>query len=149
MQSAGFWIGKPNCRFSAPEKAISSGSLLWVDIFGLFDCVFFTRLWVIQEVALARSVLLYLENCAIQWEWVGLASAIRYNYRIEGLAKPGRLETVPTGVPNAYFIYRISASQLLQAPLSFSLHQLLVLTRQFGCKDPRDRFLDSWSLPND
>jgi hypothetical protein len=124
--------------------------LLWVDIFGLFDCVFFTRLWVIQEVALARSVLLYLENCAIQWEWVGLASAIiRNNYRIEGLAKPGRLETVPTGVLNAYFIYRISASQLLQNLLSFSLHQLLVLTRQFGCKDPRDRVFGLLSLPND
>jgi hypothetical protein len=49
------------------------------------------------------------------------------------------IRKVPTGIINAYFIYRLSNSQRYSQPLQFTSLQLLKLTWQFGCKDDRDR----------
>jgi hypothetical protein len=160
IPQARFWSRIPEFKVFAPGEAIPPDSYVWNDIFDLFKCNFFTRLWIIQEVALAQDALVYCGNSAISWEWVGLASAIIRNnfYRIHRLIqspgfidsrarRPGTLETVPIGVLNAYFIYRISQSQLVQSPLPFSFHDLLALTRQFRCKDPRDRVFGILGLP--
>ena len=57
----------------------------------------------------------------------------------QGFHKAPPSRRVPTGVGNAYLIYRLSSSQTYSEPLQFSFHDLLKLTRQFGCKDDRDR----------
>jgi hypothetical protein len=49
---------------------LTSISSLWEDVTGLFDRIYFTRLWVVQEVALAQSLLVYWDSCAIQWELI-------------------------------------------------------------------------------
>lgn len=54
---------------------------------------------------------------------------------------------VPIGVVNAYFVYRLSKSQRYSKPLQFTVHQLLKLTSQFGCKDNRGRVFGLLGLP--
>jgi hypothetical protein len=44
-------------------------------------------------------------------------------------------------------MYRISQSQKYFKPVTFSFHQLLVLTRQFGCKDHRDKIFGILGIP--
>jgi hypothetical protein len=132
------------------RKFLSAGSPVLREIFCLYDGRWFRRLWVIQEVALANSAVVIWDDCEILWEWIGLAAAIiRTNFQriISNIRQYSRtrpsanqpIRRVPTGIINAYFIYRLSNSQRYSQPLQFSSLQLLKLTRQFGCKDDRDR----------
>jgi hypothetical protein len=77
----------------------------------------------------------------ISWEYSGIAASIlRTNHSL--INKPlrtGDRKEIPTGLLNAYLMYRISTSQRLLKPLSFCFYQLLRLTRQFECKENRDK----------
>lgn len=123
----------------------------WKDILLLYRERWFNRLWVVQEAALAREAFMIWGDCEINWEWVGLAASVmRTNWnRIQptrqNLVHVGRdndpesIRHLPSGVMNAYLLYRISASQTLYKALDFSFRDLLVLTKQFDCQDPRDK----------
>jgi hypothetical protein len=118
----------------------------------LFQCRWFQRVWVIQEAALARRATVLWGPCEISWDWIGLAAAItrtQFKGHPEGTA--GRSEqqggVVPTGVVNAYFMYRISQSQTHFKPLTFSFYRLLVLTRQFQCKNRLDKIFGILGIP--
>lgn len=99
----------------------------------------FKRLWVVQEIALARQATVICDKGEISWQWIGLAAAIiRTNWnRI--IVPRSTDRQVPVGVMNAYFMYRISRSQSYFEPLRFSFCELLTLTRQFGCQEERDK----------
>lgn len=113
--------------------------------FRLFLRSWFHRTWVIQEVALARSVKVILDKYEIPWDVVGLgASIIRTN--LDKINLQGQ-ENCQTGILNAYFMYRISKCQGLFDRLEFTFHQLLKLTKGFHCKDPRDRVYGILSIP--
>jgi hypothetical protein len=115
----------------------------------LYECRWFHRLWVLQEVALARSATVLYGQHKISWEYIGIAASIlRTNYALinKPLRTVGRGET-PTGLLNAYLMYRISTSQGLLKPLCFSFHQLLRLTRQFQCKENRDKIFGLLAIP--
>lgn len=142
------------------NEELQPESQKWYDIFELFEQCWFSRVWVIQEVALARHVMVVWDEASIHWEYIGLAAAvIRTNYdRIarsvregpKGPATYGQLSpnrSVPLGVVNAYFMYRLSRSQAYNKPLKFSFYELLKLTRQFDCKDDRDRVYGLLRLP--
>ncbi|OIW28894.1 hypothetical protein CONLIGDRAFT_577459, partial [Coniochaeta ligniaria NRRL 30616] len=151
--------------FSRPREErfndkLRSDSQNWHEIFDLFEQRWFSRVWVIQEVALARDVIVIWDEASIDWEYIGLAAAvIRTNYdRIarsirEGPKRPfgypqfSPSRRVPLGVVNAYFMYRLCRSQAYNRPLSFSFYELLKLTRQFDCKDDRDRVYGLLGLP--
>jgi hypothetical protein len=118
-------------------------------LLSLYDCRWFHRLWVLQEVALARSATVFYGRHNISWEYVGIAASIlRTNYALinRPLLSKEKKE-VPTGLLNAYFMYRISTSQRLLKPLCFSFHQLLRLTRQFKCKENRDKIFGLLAIP--
>lgn len=133
----------------------TANSDLWGTILDLFKCRWFSRVWVIQEVALARAATVIWGRSEIPWEVVGLAaSIIRTNYsRISASMRtphahyspPNR--QVPTGIANAYFIYRLCRSQSYSKPLEFNFFHLLKLTRQFSCHDDRDRIYGLLGLP--
>ncbi|KAE9375259.1 HET-domain-containing protein [Stipitochalara longipes BDJ] len=131
----------------------------WLAIFRLYSRRWFHRVWVIQEVALARSAIVLFDDYKIPWESVGLAAAIiRTNYdkinmssyeirtmRLKGHGTSGRV--IPTGVVNAYLMYRLSVSQQYWKPLRFSLQELLMLTRQFECQGYRDNVFGLLAVP--
>jgi hypothetical protein len=89
---------------------------------------------------------------------VGTAAAIiRNNFgRISSFARTARtfprrverlLQSIPSGITNAYFMYRLSESQLFFEPLSFTFYELLKLTRKFDCKNDQDRVYGLLGLP--
>ncbi|KAK4158680.1 heterokaryon incompatibility protein-domain-containing protein, partial [Cladorrhinum sp. PSN259] len=121
---------------------VSAESATWIDIMELYMNRWFSRLWVVQEIVLARRATVVWGSCEMSWQWIGLAAAIiRTNWdRIMPSNKRTSTtrEDVPQGVMNAYFMYRISDSQPLLKPLTFSFSELLGLTKQFACQDKRD-----------
>jgi hypothetical protein len=59
----------------------SPDSALWTAVSALFNCTWFWRVWVVQEVTLASSALVHWGEAAMEWRWVGLAATIiRTNY---------------------------------------------------------------------
>ncbi|KAJ9412707.1 heterokaryon incompatibility protein-domain-containing protein [Fusarium oxysporum] len=106
-------------RESAEQGRLTRSTLLW-----LFERRWFSRVWVIQESVLARHAVVQFGSYQISWNWIGIAAALIVNNPMltpDGLER----ETIPTGVSNAYLM------------LSFA--QLLQVTRQFHCKEPRDK----------
>ncbi|KAK4220904.1 heterokaryon incompatibility protein-domain-containing protein [Podospora fimiseda] len=146
------------------SNTLSSDSRDWPGILSLYNRRWFHRLWVVQEIALARQATVICNDCEISWEWVGLAAAIirtnwnrilpgrtgddRGGYRdfFDSQEGPSRRQ-VPPGIMNAYFMYRVSDFQQFFEPLSFSFCELLALTRQFECQDKRDNIFGLLGLP--
>ncbi|KAI0438471.1 heterokaryon incompatibility protein-domain-containing protein [Xylaria telfairii] len=151
----------PEQTYSTPDEPLAADDAIWSDILHFYNRKWFRRLWVIQEVALARSAVALWGGYEIDWEWIGLAAAIiRTNYprltalrRISQRVGSYEIKTslnpraVPTGIINAYFMYRISRSQVYFKAPRFSFHQLLTLTRQFRCEDPRDKVFGILGIP--
>ncbi|KAK4163359.1 heterokaryon incompatibility protein-domain-containing protein [Cladorrhinum sp. PSN259] len=149
---------------TSPPRVLTSESDTWFDILKLYKRKWFLRLWVIQEIALARRATAMWGECEMPWEWIGLAAAIiRTNwnrivpkgpfydpkgyYDQNGRQPTDSRRQVPPGVMNAYFMYRISRLQRFFQPLRFSLCELLALTRQFQCQDKRDKIFGLLGLP--
>ncbi|KAG5788179.1 hypothetical protein H9Q69_012761 [Fusarium xylarioides] len=101
----------------------------------LFRRRWFSRIWVLQEVVLARHAIVQLGSHQVPWEWVGLAAAIVVHKPEVTLGRA----MVPTGAMNTYLMYRLSISQKCFPGLKFSFAQLLQATRHFESKDPKDK----------
>ncbi|QPC73192.1 hypothetical protein HYE68_003944 [Fusarium pseudograminearum] len=106
-------------------------------LLNLFERQWFSRIWVIQEAVLARSAIVQLGRYQIEWEWIGLAASIILHNPIVDPNGAGKI--VPSGVANAYLMYRLSASQSCFPPLKFTFVELLRATRSFQCKEERDK----------
>lgn len=113
--------------------ASAPNSQFWLSIRDLFERSWFWRVWVVQEVVLAKEAVVKWADAEIGWRWLGLAAAIlRTNHH--GICEAMHIG----GVYNAYLMHRMSrASELPPPELSFV--QLLRLTRQFDVTDVRDR----------
>lgn len=133
---------------------MSPDSIEWQVVFRLYESKWFHRVWVLQEVSRARAAVVLWDHCEVSWNIIGTAAAIiRTNFgrisasiRRESRRSPPR-RTVPTGVVNAYFMYRLSTSQSHSVPLSFTFYELLRLTRQFESTDDRDKVFGLLGLP--
>lgn len=116
-------------------------------ILQFFSRRWFHRIWVIQEVVLASSAKVLFGKYEISWDWIGLAAAvIKFNF--PGPRSELQCLSIPTGLMNAFLMYRISASQTCLAPLSLSFVQLLQLTQQFHSTEPHDRIFGLLGLKN-
>lgn len=138
---------KDECNDQIPQDNYEHLSM--TTLLDLYESRWFQRLWVLQEVALARSATVLWGQHKISWEYVGIAASIlRTNYAlINSPLRRGDRTRIPTGLLNAYLMYRISTSQRLLKPLCFSFHQLLRLTRQFKCKENRDKIFGLLAIP--
>ena len=143
-------INGVNHDLSGEEGPLSMESETWSTVLQLYETRWFHRLWVVQELALAKRAVAVWGGCEMSWEWIGLAAAIirtNWNRIVPSIPSLDRESSssrlVPVGVMNAYLMYRISSFQggplpALFQPLRFSFRELLALTRQFGCEDKRD-----------
>ena len=151
VPKATYW--SPDDGQASPPPPRNPGGYWWQETLRLFERRWFHRVWVIQEVALARSVRVLVGQYAISWEIVGLAAAIlrtNFNRLVPTIAthhhrKP--LFGFRTGVMNAYFMYRLSRSQSYIERITPDFHELLILTRGFDCQDDRDRIYGLLGLP--
>ncbi|KAK4211512.1 heterokaryon incompatibility protein-domain-containing protein [Rhypophila decipiens] len=100
----------------------------------LFGVSWFGRKWVIQEVALSRSVDVMFHNCSISWRWVGLAAAIM-RMRFDDALRAHRLYHVY----HAYLMFRLSENYNLD-PASMTFVELLRLTASFKTGEQNDFF---------
>ena len=139
------------------DDILAPDSIEWQLVFKLFESTWFHRVWVIQEVVRAKAAVVFWEDCEILWSYVGSAAAIiRNNFgrispssRTRGWIFPNTapIRSIPSGITNAYFMYRLSKSQSFFGHLSLAFHELLQLTRQFRCKDDRDRVYGLLGVP--
>lgn len=136
LPSAGFWASQ-NCVFY--KKVM------------IFFCQkWFTRLWVLQEIALAQDAIFVWGDCSIPWRVVGLA--------IETIQEVGRIETCDMrnwfktrNLHNAFFMWHLSTlnqrSQPQTYPESIPFIHLLDVARSFEATDPRDKIYALLGLP--
>ncbi|KAF4631965.1 hypothetical protein G7Y89_g6164 [Cudoniella acicularis] len=133
--STDYTIGNESFKARPLINPPTQDSPLWNAVVRIFNASWFWRMWVVQEVVLARSATLIWGKGEISWRIIGLAaSIIRTNSHYLGRRSSMK------GVYNAYLMYRLSASQDATNPnFSVSFLDLLRLTRQFEVSDERDR----------
>jgi hypothetical protein len=100
----------------------------------LFKASWFSRKWVIQEVALSRSVDVLFHNCRISWRWIGLAAAIMRT-KYDATLREHRIYNVY----KAYLMFRLSEQHDL-VPARMTFVELLRLTAGFKTSKPKDVF---------
>lgn len=109
-------------------------------LLSLFQRPWFTRLWVIQELLLSRRVLIIVRR-GLEIEW----DAIRH------LAADFRLTASSRLLGMRAELGRVSEGKLGAGKLSYGqLPDILAITRDFHCQDPRDKLfavLSLFSLP--
>lgn len=135
----------PDCRFARGLNSyFRSPRNPWLTDLSPLKCLFgatwFGRKWVIQEVALSRSVDALFHNCRISWRWIGLAAAVmRTRYDIA--LREHRLYNVY----NAYLMFRLSENHDLD-PAMMTFVELLRLTAGFMTSEPKDVFISLLGL---
>ncbi|KAK0611705.1 heterokaryon incompatibility protein-domain-containing protein [Immersiella caudata] len=141
------------CAPDERSKRFGYNKYWWAETLELFHRRWFHRVWVIQEVALARSARVLLGEYEISWEVIGLAASIlrtNFNTLVPTITHRHTRKTLSafrTGGLNAYFMYRLSRSQSHKERMNPDFHQLLILTRSFDCQDDRDRIYGLIGLP--
>lgn len=107
----------------------------WKPTAKLYMSPWFSRIWVIQEAALASSATVVWGDCEIAWRWVGMAVT---DYELGELLG----QDAAVGIRNANLIYKISQAYYGEkdrpAP-SRSFLDLLKMARKFEASDPRDK----------
>jgi hypothetical protein len=140
--------GRANFKFAGEDVepdgkellSMSSWKLLFDSLAKMYMLRWFWRLWVVQEIVVARSATIMWGQAQISWHWIGLASEwLRTNehhlLRYFGIS----------GIYNAYLMEHLSRQE---DPSRFSILRLLGLTRQFGVTDPRDRIFALLGIPS-
>lgn len=95
-----------------------------------FQVLWWTRKWVLQEIALSRSVLAVWGACEISWYWIGLVAAIAVTQESEH--RPAMMDMLfyEPAVSHAYLMLRLSRWGRLE-PANLSFLHLLRLSMGF------------------
>jgi hypothetical protein len=117
-------------------------SQFWHVVARLFDRPWFSRIWVIQEVAESSAIQVMLGNIEINWHSVGLVATWIFN-QDEDLNVRRLAQT--KGVYNAQFM----CSKGFQIEAYVPALAILQTTRDFGATDPRDKVYAMLSHPVD
>ena len=124
---SGDTIGAPSySRLPLPEDCD------WDALESFYSADWFQRLWVVQEVALAKQALCICGDRLIPWRAVGLAACWMVHRQY------WRKEYCGHGVAGVYNAFRIMACDYFQL-YSHKLWSLLELGRSFNTSDPRDK----------
>lgn len=133
------WLGSdapPVNRFRGLEDAVAAATLVSND--------FFFRVWIIQEVALARRLVLRSKHDASSWD-EGVLATVRRNapsfslYGENQMGIPASMMTrLGQGINNTANMDSFR-DLLKENPGGIPLGELLVQSAEFHCTDPRDR----------
>lgn len=109
----------------------------WQRIANLIKRSWFTRKWVIQEVAFAREAVLLCGDSLMSWEVFGdLVSHLRENDALGFVATED--DTDPHHLPLGKVFTIAYARQNVLMDIRISLPSLLFYSRDFRCTNPRD-----------
>lgn len=137
-------------------------SPIWGVLVRLFDKVWFSRIWVLQEVVLASSALVIWGPATAPWEHIGfsagwLCNTIGHEVLTVWLVKVRNSRNGQTysersyhpGVYRANLMYSLwlasKSESSLAKPVSF--YELLCQTRPFQSTDPRDKVFSLIGIP--
>ncbi|KAF9693662.1 hypothetical protein EKO04_008305 [Ascochyta lentis] len=118
----------------------------WRKVYLFFCRAWYERLWVLQEIVLAREATIVWGDCSISWKYVGMAiEAIRANELLQMIL-------ASRGLQNAFFMWYLctvyhsseylqsdDSSQQSDQDESVPFLRLLDLGRTFEVTDPRDK----------
>lgn len=127
---------------------------VWATVMRFFCSTWYTRLWVLQEIVLARNATFKWGSCSISWKYVGWAiEAICANPLLHMLLDTKNLK-------NACFMWYLSithgnsrrpqstnGSQTSHQDGGFLLLHLLDLARSFEATDSRDKIYGVLGFP--
>jgi hypothetical protein len=135
-----FWHqnGKVVADAQQPMENILPVDPRWISLLRLFRQPWFRRLWVIQEVALARTVEMKWGAATIDFTYVGLAAKQIWTSESWSL-RWNRC----AGDFNAHLIYSIWTGEW-----TCSFSKLLQRTTQFAVSDDRDRVYGLMGIPS-
>ncbi|KAF2872517.1 heterokaryon incompatibility protein-domain-containing protein [Massariosphaeria phaeospora] len=108
-------------------------SPLWLSVLYFFINKWFLRMWVMQEIVLARSATFLWGAAAIDWTIVGAAiEAVRADTYLNMLLESRNLQ-------NAFFMHHLCGLQTGGRETRLPVLHLLDLARSFDVGDPRDK----------
>ena len=126
---------------SNTDKPPPWDSSLWGPVKSLLDKSWFTRMWVVQEVILAKSATVIWGDAEIDWNWIGTAAReIWDNYQILGQFRTRGLE-------NAYFMHSLFQEQHKAEPEFYNFLELLYWFQNLEVSDARDKVFALVGIP--
>ena len=120
----------------------------WNDMIRFFSVRYWKRLWIVQEVVLARHLRIQCGNCFIEWPILSkFLTCLRYTGNSDYEIPRHILDVGKT--PAAKLLYFRLDAKLISGPRGFRLLDSLVNFMQSRCSDPRDKVYGLFGLSND
>ncbi|KAK0644367.1 heterokaryon incompatibility protein-domain-containing protein [Cercophora newfieldiana] len=106
----------------------------WLDLRTFFSLRYWKRLWIAQEVVLARQLQFRCEDCAVDWPTI--AFFLRYLRSVDGKA-PKHILDLGRSPASAILSYRLDLQSLPNRDFP-PLRETLTTFANSRCSDPRD-----------
>jgi hypothetical protein len=143
---AGKHVTKTGVR---PMPPFSNGAL-WSSVHDFFQNKWFLRMWVLQEIVLARSATVMWGSCSISWDTIGTA--------IDKIWADPTLHSLleSRGLQNAFFMQHLRAlhqpannneGKKLEEEVKHPFLHLLDIARSFDVTEPRDKVYGLLGFP--
>ncbi|CAH0051648.1 unnamed protein product [Clonostachys solani] len=125
-----------------PEAAIEMQRgmmrLAWEPILELFLRPWFTRKWVVQEVALAKHVVMCCGNLWFPFHTLGMVTLALVEWPVSAGLMAQWNKKYFTGLFNAYFLYSVHRKNVNKCEDQEDILSFLVRTKLFHCSVPHD-----------
>jgi Heterokaryon incompatibility protein (HET) len=138
------------------NRPLSSWDIRLGEVCQLLDRPWWRRLWIVQEITVARKVTVVCGPDQASWD--SITQSLRPNKTYKNLTKRLPLQVVdgivfesPASIPDTqlWILHDVRANWRASPTWNFSLYGLLFNFRHFGCADPRDRIYAFLGLAND
>lgn len=119
----------------------------WQPLYDLLVKPWFTRKWVVQEVSLAKQVIMYCADVSFPFETLGEIVQLLTTWSVSVPLLASLPLDFATGLSNTDFLFRSYFNKMDPAEKAEdNLIHLAIKTRRFHCSDPRDHIYSLLSL---
>ncbi|KAF2797936.1 HET-domain-containing protein [Melanomma pulvis-pyrius CBS 109.77] len=119
------------------------GSKAWLPVMSLFVNTWFLRMWVLQEIVLARCATFLWGDASLSWDVLGAAiDVIRADPHLHATLESRQLQ-------NAFFMHHLYGVRAggLDRGVGFPFLHLLDLARSFDVTEPKDKVYGLLGFP--
>lgn len=128
-----------SCTHAPPPTSSKS----WVAVMAFFISDYFKRLWIVQEVVLAKHAIFIWGDCSLSWS--AICHGIEYIKSDPNLAK----ELEDRGFQNAHLMYHLSKLRLGELKATHPFLHLLDMSRSFDVTNPKDKIFGLMGFPTE
>ncbi|CAG9998294.1 unnamed protein product [Clonostachys byssicola] len=126
---------EPEAAIEMQRKMMRLG---WEPILELFLRPWFTRKWVVQEVALAKHVVMCCGNIWFPFHTLGMITLALVDWPVSAGLMAQWDKKYSTGFFNAYFLYSVHRNKVNNCEEGEDILNCLVRTKLFQCSVPHD-----------